>query len=122
MKAKDMNIQLNGLKLYAYHGVLPQENRVGAEYIINLKLTTDFSSAAEKDSLEDTINYAEVYEAVKEEMLIPSQLLEHVAWRIARHLFSQFPDITEIKIALYKQNPPMGADCQQVGIEAVYTR
>ena len=53
MKTQDMYIHLNGLKLYAYHGVLPQENRVGAEYTLNLRLKTDFSHAAENDCLEE---------------------------------------------------------------------
>lgn len=116
-----MYIHLKGLKLYAYHGVLPQENRVGAEYSINLRLKTDFSTAAETDQLEGTINYAEVFERVKQEMKISSQLLEHVAYRIARRLLHDFPTIEEIEIELYKQNPPMGADCEQVGISLSLT-
>lgn len=118
----NMYIHLKGLKLYAYHGVLPQENQVGAEYTIDLRLKTDFTQAAETDRLEGTVNYAEVFNAVKKEMSIPSQLLEHVAWRIARRLLDDFPTISEVNIALYKQNPPMGADCSQVGIEATYLR
>jgi dihydroneopterin aldolase len=55
-------------------------------------------------------------------MRIPSQLLEHVAWRIAQRLLDDFQTISEINIALYKQNPPMGADCSQVGVEATYIR
>lgn len=117
-----MYIHLKGLKLYAYHGVLPQENQVGAEYTIDLRLKTDFTQAAETDRLEGTVNYAEVFNAVKKEMEIPSQLLEHVAWRIARRLLDDFPAISEVNIALYKQNPPMGADCSQVGVEATYFR
>lgn len=117
-----MYIHLKGLKLYAYHGVLPQENQVGAEYTIDLRLKTDFIQAAETDRLEGTVNYAEVFNAVKKEMEIPSQLLEHVAWRIARRLLDDFPTISEVDIALYKQNPPMGADCSQVGVEATYLR
>ena len=117
-----MYIHLKGLKLYAYHGVLPQENQVGAEYTIDLRLKTDFTQAAETDRLGGTVNYAEVFNAVKKEMEIPSQLLEHVAWRIARRLLDDFPTISEVDIALYKQNPPMGADCSQVGVEATYLR
>lgn len=117
-----MYIHLKGLRLYAYHGVLPQENRVGAQYTIDLRLKTDFTLAAETDRLEGTINYADVFNAVKEEMRIPSQLLEHVAWRIAQRLLDDFQTISEINIALYKQNPPMGADCSQVGVEATYIR
>lgn len=111
-----MYIHLKGLKLYAFHGVLPQENRVGAEYTVNLRLKTDFSRAAQTDSLEGTVNYAEVFEAVKQEMQISSQLLEHVAYRIANRLLHDFPAIEEVDVELYKQNPPMGADCEQVGI------
>lgn len=111
-----MYIHLKGLKLYAFHGVLPQENRVGAEYTINLRLKTDFSRAAQTDCLEGTINYAEVFEAVKQEMQISSQLLEHVAYRIANRLLHDFPAIEKVDVELYKQNPPMGADCEQVGI------
>ena len=117
-----MYIHLKGLKLYAYHGVLPQENQVGAEYTIDLRLKTDFTQAAETDRLEGTVNYAEVFNAVKKEMEIPSQLLEHVAWRIARRLLDDFPTISKVDIALYKQNPPMGSDCSQVGVEVTYLR
>ena len=85
-----MYIHLKGLKIFAFHGVLPQENKVGAEYTLNLRLKTDFSQASQTDDLNYTINYAEVFEAVKEEMKIPSQLLEHVIQRIAERLFHDF--------------------------------
>lgn len=122
MTSSSMYIHLKGLKLYAFHGVLPQENKTGAEYTIDLRLKTDFTTATQNDDLSGTINYANVFEAVKEEMQIPSRLLEHVAFRIAQRLFHDFSDLTEINICLYKQNPPMGADCKQVGIEATYSR
>lgn len=60
MTSNSMYIHLKGLKLYAFHGVLPQENKVGAEYTIDLRLKTDFTQAAENDRLEGTINYAHV--------------------------------------------------------------
>ena len=121
MKPTNMYIHLKGLKIYAYHGVLPQENKIGAEYTIDLQLKTDFTKAADTDQLEGTVNYAAVFETVKAEMAVPSKLREHVSCRIARRLLLDFR-IEEVKIALYKQNPPMGADCQQVGIEATYRK
>lgn len=122
MKAQTMNIHLEGLRIFAYHGVLPQENRVGAMYTINLKLTTDFLEASLTDDLTHTINYAEIYQAVKAEMSQPSKLLEHVIYRISERLFKDFPTITAIHISLYKENPPMEAECHHVGVEASYTR
>ena len=75
MKAQSMNIILKEMKFYSYHGVLPQENTVGAEYKVSLDIETDFSEAAATDNLEGTINYAEIHEAVKEEMNIPKNSL-----------------------------------------------
>ena len=122
MQATHMYIRLEGMKFYAYHGVLPQENLVGANYYIDLKLKTDFSHAAETDELEGTVNYADIHAAIKEEMKITSQLLEHVCQRIARRIFHDFPIIEAIDISLFKENPPMGACAQRVGVEAHYMR
>ena len=117
-----MYIRMEGMKFYAFHGVLPQENLVGTNYYIDLRLKTDFSHAAETDELEGTVNYADIHAAVKEEMQITSQLLEHVCQRIARRLFQDFPTIDTIDISLFKENPPMGACAQRVGVEVQYTR
>ena len=117
-----MYIRMEGMKYYAFHGVLPQEKLVGANYYIDLKLKTDFSRAAATDELEGTVNYADIHAAVKEEMQITSQLLEHVCQRIARRLFQDFPTIETIDISLFKENPPMGACAQRVGVEVQYTR
>ncbi len=121
MQATDMYIKMEGMKFYAFHGVLPQENQVGAYFYIDLKLKTNFIHAAETDELEGTISYADVHAIVKEEMAIPSQLLEHVCHRIAKRLFQHFPSIESMDICLNKENPPMGACAKSIGVEAHYT-
>ncbi|MBQ8521242.1 MAG: dihydroneopterin aldolase [Bacteroides sp.] len=122
MRATDMFIQMKGIQLYAFHGVLPQETAVGANFYIDLKLKTDFSHAAQTDKLEGTVSYAEVYEAVKEEMQIPSKLLEHVCQRIAGRIFRDFPTVEALDIELTKENPPMGACGKSIGVSAHYDR
>ena len=122
MQATDMYIRLEGLKIYAYHGVLPQENLVGAYFYIDLKLKTDFTHAAKTDELEGTVSYADIFEVVKEEMSITSKLLEHVCQRIASRIFNDFPTIEAIDICLSKENPPMGACAKSIGVEAHYMR
>ena len=122
MQATDMYIRLEGLKIYAYHGVLPQENLVGAYYYIDLKLKTDFTHAAETDELEGTVSYADIFAVMKEEMAITSKLLEHVCQRIASRIFNDFPAIEAIEIRLSKENPPMGASAKSIGVEAHYVR
>ncbi|MBQ9362013.1 MAG: dihydroneopterin aldolase [Bacteroidaceae bacterium] len=110
-------ILINGLRIYAYHGILPQERTVGATFTIDLKIDTDFTLAMESDRLDGTISYAEVCEVVKREMAIPSQLLEHVGGRIIKALHKQFPKAKAIRLRLMKDNPPMGAELQGAGIE-----
>ena len=117
MKTTDMYIHLKGIRLYAYHGVDPQETAVGAYFLVNLKLKTDFSRAAQTDDLSGTVSYADIYQAIKDEMQVPSQLLEHVCQRIAQRILNDFPTIEELDIKLFKENPPMGAQAERVGVE-----
>lgn len=117
MKIDNSYIFLKQIRCYAYHGVAPQENLIGNEYVIDLKLKVDISRASRTDDVTDTVSYADVHELVKVEMNIPSKLLEHVGGRIAEKLFEAFPAIEEIELRLSKRNPPMGADIDVAGIE-----
>ena len=61
MKINNSYILLKEIRCYAYHGVAPQENLIGNEYIIDLKLKVNISKAAQTDEVADTVNYAEVH-------------------------------------------------------------
>ena len=89
---------------------------MGAYFILNLHILTDFSQAVATDDLAYTISYADVLEVVKDEMSTPSRLLEHVGGRICRALFDRFPTAERIHLKILKENPPMGADCAGAGI------
>lgn len=121
MKLMSSKIYLRNVRFHAFHGVLPQEGIVGNDYLVNLVLDYDFSSAMKTDDLQGTLNYAEVYQKLKEEMVVPSKLLEHVAGRIAHRLFSDFPEIQKLQLSITKVNPPMGADSDGAGVEVVLT-
>lgn len=121
MKLMSSKIYLRNVRFHAFHGVLPQEGIVGNDYLVNLVLDYDFSSAMKTDDLQGTLNYAEVYQKVREEMTVPSKLLEHVAGRIAHRLFSDFPKIQKLQLSITKVNPPMGADSDGAGVEVVLT-
>lgn len=110
------SIELRTMTFYAYHGVAPQETRVGNTFVVNLKLTAPLEKAMWSDDLDDTINYAAVYGIVKAEMAIPSKLLEHVAGRILKALKAGFPQITEVELVLSKLNPPFGGDIHSASI------
>ena len=113
----DSYIFLEDLHFFACHGVAEQEQQVGNEYRIDVRLRVDISRAAQTDDVADTVNYAEVYELVRREMSLPSRLLEHVAGRIATSLFARFPQVAAISLMLRKRNPPMGADIAWAGVE-----
>ena len=121
MKLMSSKIYLRNVRFHAFHGVLPQEGIVGNDYLVNLVLDYDFSSAMKTDDLQGTLNYAEVYQKVREEMAVPSKLLPDAAGRIAQRLFSDFPEIQKLQLSITKVNPPMGADSDGAGVEVVLT-
>lgn len=120
MKIKEYRIELRNIHLYAYHGVLKQENKIGAWYTINLCATIENKECMENDDIASTVNYADIYEIICNEMKINSKLLEHVCKRILNELFNRFDTISKITISLSKDTPPLGGDrlCSVVNIEA----
>lgn len=110
-------IEIERLRLYAYHGVLKQEQTVGNYFEVSIRLEYPFEHALLSDALEDTLNYASVCDIIKAEMTTPSKLLEHVAGRIIRHVTESFPEITAGWIKISKMNPPIPMQMQSCSVE-----
>lgn len=117
MRISQSYIILREVRFHAYHGVMPQERKVGGDFTVSLRVGVDLSLPAESDDVADTLNYATLYEVVKQQMEIPSQLLEHVAGRIGKAVMDTFPQVTDIDVTLTKLNPPMGAECAGASVE-----
>ena len=100
-------LELNNMKFYAYHGVLPQEHVVGGRYRVSLRLHADVGAAMLSDNLADTVDYAAVCTLVKAEMAVPSALIEHVARRIMERILREFPRVKRVEIRLCKLQPPV---------------
>lgn len=115
-------IFVNNIQLHAYHGVMPQEQLTGNDYLVSVSAQYPIDKAITTDEVQHTLNYAMVYDIVKEEMGISSKLVEHVAGRIAQHLMKQFADISAVRVRVTKLNPPMGAQCAGAGVEVEMTR
>lgn len=115
-------IFVNDIQLHAYHGVMPQEQLTGNDYLVSVSAQYPIDKAITTDDVQHTLNYAMVYDIVKEEMCISSKLVEHVAGRIAQHLMKQFADISAVQVRITKLNPPMGAQCAGAGVEVEMTR
>ena len=115
-------IFVNDIQLHAYHGVMPQEQLTGNDYLVSVSAQYPIDKAIATDDVQHTLNYAMVYVIVKEEMGISSKLVEHVAGRIAQHLMKQFADISAVRVRVTKLNPPMGAQCAGAGVEIEMAR
>ncbi len=110
MLPEKTRISLNDVRLYAFHGVLPQERKTGAWYRVTLEVDYPFSPAMASDDIADTASYAGMLDIIKREMAVPSRLLEHVAGRILSALFETFPLSAGAEIKIVKENPPVGCD------------
>ena len=109
-------IEIEGMEFYAFHGHFDVEKIAGNRFVVNLKIETDCSKAGLSDKLEDTLDYQKAYLAVKEEMAIPSNLLEHVCQRIITRIKSEFPEAKKVVVKVSKMNPPMGGQIEKVSL------
>jgi dihydroneopterin aldolase len=109
-------IQVNNIKLYAFHGCLDEEAKIGSEYRVDVEVQADLKKSAKTDELADTVDYVHLNYIVKEEMAIRSKLLEEVAQRILNRFFKELKKIKNAKISVSKINPPIGGNVDEVVI------
>lgn len=116
-------ILIDRLAVHANHGALPQERAVSADFFVSLTATIDADiSALEDDNLAGTVSYAALCDSIRQEMLQPSNLLEHVAYRIGCRLLTEQPRIASLRLRIDKQMPPMGMLVDAVGVEIELSR
>ena len=111
-------IYFNGMEFYGYHGVFPEENKLGQRFVVDMELYLDLGPAGETDQLDKTINYAEVYALCKIVLENETyQLVEKVAVQIANRSFMQFPLLNEVVVRVTKPDPPIPGHYQSVAVE-----
>ena len=107
-------IILNEIRVYAFHGCMEEEKKIGSDYIVNLEVETDMINPAKTDDIVDAVDYVSLNKIVKEEMSVSSKLLEHVAQRIIDRVLKQFSEVESIVVSVAKQNPPIVGDVGEV--------
>lgn len=111
-------IFLNNLSFYGYHGVLTEENKLGQKFFIDLELYLDLQSAGKNDDLDESVNYAVVYELVKEICEQERyQLIEALAERIADQILAEFSKIKAVLVKVKKPEAPIPGIFDNVGVE-----
>jgi dihydroneopterin aldolase len=109
-------IALEGMEFFAYHGHYDEEQKIGNKYGVDLYISTDLGQAAGTDKLQQTVDYEKLYQLVREEMKLPSRLLEHIGQRIIEHTLQAFPHIQEVRVVISKFNPPLGGICHRAKV------
>jgi len=110
------------MEFHAFHGCLEFEQQLGNTFVVSLRMEINTEQAGKTDNLYDTLNYQVVYDVVKEQMEIPSKLIEHVGQRILDSVFEKFTQIEELNVKLSKLNPPLGGKVERVTIELIRKR
>ncbi|MCF8566119.1 dihydroneopterin aldolase [Alicyclobacillus tolerans] len=110
-------IVLKGMRFFAYHGVFPEEQKLGQRFTVNLRLQLDLSTPGRTDDVKDTVDYGQVYERVQTIMEGgPFRLLETAASRIADALLQSFPSLSSVKVEIEKPSAPIAGIFDSVGV------
>ncbi len=114
---------LNRMEFYGFHGVFPEENRLGQRFAIDLTVEAELSEAGKNDDLNASVNYAELYEICRNIVEgRPFKLIEAVAEKIAAACLEQFPKIERVTVTVIKPDPPIQGHFQSVAVEITRSR
>jgi dihydroneopterin aldolase len=109
---------MNGMQFYGYHGVFPEENKLGQRYQVDVELYLPLDKPGASDSIDDTVNYAEAYGVIK--TIVEQQvfkLIEALAEHIASQLLQTYTSINEITVRVLKPHPPVAMFFDGVKVE-----
>lgn len=116
-------IQIRGLKLFAYHGVNPEEKQNGQNFELDVTLFTSVKRPGCTDDLNDTINYSKAVKCITRVMAEgPYDLIERAATRVAQQLLIEFPPVEQVTVRLKKPEAPIKADFDFVAVDITRTR
>ena len=110
-------INVNGIKAFGYHGVLPHEAVEGQEFVVDLALLLDLSAASRSDNLDETVNYADLAQIVHDNIVGERvQLIERLAGQIADQIKSSYPQIDSISVTVHKPHAPVTLDFDDISV------
>jgi dihydroneopterin aldolase len=116
-------IKLSGMRFYGYHGVFPEENRLGQRFYVDVELSLDLSEAGRSDDLAKTVNYAEAYERIRNIMEKKTfRLIETAAEAVANDLLHHYTGVNGVTVRVTKPHPPINADFDGVTVEITRKR
>ncbi|MEZ0118056.1 UNVERIFIED_ORG: dihydroneopterin aldolase [Heyndrickxia coagulans] len=116
-------IYIHDMEFYGYHGVLPEENKLGQRFRVSIELGLDLKRAGETDRLEETVSYADVYTSVKNIVEgQPFKLVEAVAEKLAASILALYEKVAEVTVKVTKPDPPIPGHYKSVAVEITRRR
>ncbi len=111
-------IIINDLKLYAYHGVNPEEKVEGQNFFLDIECSTDLSLPCKTDNVDDTVSYAQIIKLTRKAFTAEKyDLIEKAAQVVADEILDNFEKIEKVEITLKKTEAPMKADFGYVAVK-----
>jgi len=115
-------IRVRNIRVYAYHGCLVEEGKIGSDYRVDLTVKADLKKSSKSDALMDTVDYVHLNKIVREEMGVRTKLLETVADKILDRILLEIPLVGKVKVEVSKLNPPIGGNVEMVTIKMSKSR
>lgn len=116
-------IIIKGLKLYAFHGVNPEEKENGQDFILDISAYLPLAEAGKTDDLEDTVSYAKIIKLTRAVFTAEKyDLIEAAARKVACEILKSFDMIESITVTLKKPDAPVKADFDYVAVEISLSR
>lgn len=109
-------VKIKNIRVYAYHGCLIEEGKIGSDYRVDISVKANLKNSARTDRLSDTVDYVHLNKIVKEEMFVRTKLLETVADKILDRILLEIPIVNKVKVKVSKLNPPIGGNVELVSI------
>ncbi len=111
-------IILKNIKIYAYHGAIAEENKLGQNFYIDLELFLSLKEAGETDELEKSVSYADIYQDLEKIVKIENyKLIEKVAEKIATSILQKYKKIKNVRVQVRKPQAPINGSFDYVGVE-----
>jgi len=116
-------IFLRGMRFMACHGVLPHEREVPQPFEVDVEMGLDLRAAGESDDLDDTVNYAKVYDVVSTVLTVTRKyLIEALAEEIADDLLRAFDVLRWVRVTVHKPTAPIDGIFSDVGVTILRRR
>jgi|TARA_B100000959_G_scaffold83197_1_gene88641 dihydroneopterin aldolase len=108
-------ITVEGIRVFAYHGHLPEEAKLGAHFIVNAWVKVDTSEVERTDDLKDTVDYVKIIDIIKDQMAIRSDMIEQPSRRIVDAILA-LNKVQKVKVEVEKINPPINATFDKISV------